>query len=165
MNLTLYEIGADIREILSDVIANGGEITDEQWGLLEAAQGALLPKSDSYGMVIREFESLQDVIYAEEKRLAERRKVVANTVTRMKERIYGVMKAIDQREIKGDLFTFRIQKNPPSVKVDFPQSLPAEFVETRIEYIPKKNELGKALQAGQEIKGAVLLQGEHLRIV
>lgn len=164
-SLTLYEITSEIKELLSDVIAAGGEITDEQWAALEKYQGNLAVKTDGYRKIIRNFDGLIETIHAEEACLRERRKTIENAVARMKDRIFGAMKVMDVREIEGACGGFRIQKSPPSVEIGNPHELPDEYVDIEILRKPKRDEIKKALQAGEKVKGAVLKQGEHLRIV
>src|SRR4249920_49552 len=89
---TLYEISADLQaleELLTEV---GGEIPDEQaeaaidaW--LEETGTATKDKVDNYCGLIRELEARRDARKAEAQRLADRSRIDANAVDRLKGRL------------------------------------------------------------------------------
>jgi hypothetical protein len=69
---------------------------------------------------------------------------------------------LDKRKIKTVLFSFAIQKNPPSVQAD-ENLIPADY------WIPQAPKLDRRalmedLKAGASVPGAHLIQTESLRI-
>lgn len=68
----------------------------------------------------------------------------------------------DKRKFKTNLFNFKFQKNPASLKVTSEEDIPESFF--KIERKLDKVSLKKAIKDGQEIVGAELIQTESLRI-
>lgn len=100
---------------------------------------------------------------AEEKRLAERRKSMENSITRMKESVQQSMIATNKTRIKGDLFTFSIRNNPAKLQVLDDSAIPKSYF---VEQEPKldNKSLKQALVDGEEIDGAMLTYGKSLNI-
>ncbi|MEM5769208.1 MAG: siphovirus Gp157 family protein, partial [Bacillota bacterium] len=65
-------------------------------------------------------------------------------------------------KVKTPAFTVSLQKSPAAVQISDSTMIPAEF--TIVKYDLDKKRIGEALKAGQEIPGAMLTQGRHLRI-
>jgi hypothetical protein len=102
---------------------------------------------------------------AEAERLTEKARTARNGIDRIKKMMQTAMEQIGKKKIKGELFSFGIQKNPASVVVDAePRNIPADFL---IWQEPKvdKEKLKRALKAGEDLEGvAHLAQTESLRI-
>lgn len=156
---TLYELSGDYLQV-QRMIEDGFEGLEDT---LESLQGPLHEKLEAYGMVIRNIESDVEGLKAEEKRLAERRKVMENGIKRMKLSMHDAMSSTGERKIKGEKFTFTIQKNPPSLKLVDESLIPKEFL---VEVAPSidKKAIMERLKANEEIPGAQISQGESLRI-
>lgn len=87
-------------------------------------------KIENYGKVIRNLESDIEALKAEEKRLHERRTTLENRVKSMKSAIRDAMKITDKPKIKGELFSFTIRKNPPSLVLEesYLENIPEEYL-------------------------------------
>lgn len=157
--MRLYDLTNNYRQVL-DLIEEG----DERFlDTLESVDEAIEDKVENYGKVIKSVEAGIEGLKAEEKRLAERRKFMENSVKRMKENVEQSMISTGKTKIKGPLFTFSIQKNPPSVEVIEERHIPQGF------WIPQepklnKKELLEELKLGHEVPGVELKQSESLRI-
>ncbi|GKV69827.1 hypothetical protein NCCP2716_23250 [Sporosarcina sp. NCCP-2716] len=156
---TLYELQGMYAQ-LQQLIEDGGEGLEDT---LESVEGALEEKLESYAMVIRNIESDVDGLKAEEKRLADRRKSMENGIKRMKTAMQDAMSSTGERKIKGEKFTFTIQKNPPSLKVLDESVIPSEFFIPAAPSLDKKAVM-ELLKSGQEVAGTQITQGESLRI-
>lgn len=156
---TLYELSGDYLQV-QRMIEDGFEGLEDT---LESLQGPLHEKLEAYGMVIRNIESDVEGLKAEEKRLADRRKTMENGIKRMKLSMHDAMSSTGERKIKGEKFTFTIQKNPPSLKLVDESLIPKEFL---VEVAPSidKKAIMERLKANEEIPGAQISQGESLRI-
>ncbi len=144
-----------------------GEWTTEHVELLEELMPKAIAKVDRFGAYVRELEARQDVIAAEEERLAKRRAHLANRVAWMKRYAIGELQRLGRPKIEGELFTMALQKNPASVEVTvLPDALPDAYVRVIPERRePDKKALLEALKAGAEIPGASLAAPTfHLRI-
>lgn len=135
---------------------------DDLEDTLEALEDAIEDKAENYAKVIRNIESQVSAIKDEEKRLSERRRSLENNITRLKETLQETMIYNDKRKIKTDLFSFNVQKNPPSIKVTDESIVPKRFY---VEQAPRldRKALTKELKES-EIPGVELYQGESLRI-
>ncbi|MFD4491684.1 siphovirus Gp157 family protein [Lysinibacillus fusiformis] len=139
-------------------------IEDGQEGLedtLDSITDAVEEKLEAYAMVIKNIESDVEGIKSEEKRLAERRKVMENGVVRMKQAIAETLQNSGQEKVKTEKFTFSWRKSS-KVEVSNIDSLPQQFV--KVERTISRAELTKALKAGEQIEGAQLIENQSLSI-
>lgn len=157
--MRLYDLTTNYRQVL-ELIEEG----DERYlDTLESLDEAIEDKTENYGKVIKSVEAGMAGLKAEEKRLADRRKFMENSVKRMKENVEQSMIATGKKKIKGELFTFSIQKNPASVEVLDDSRIPKGFF-VQPEPVLNKRELLEELKLGHEIDGVQLKQTESLRI-
>lgn len=157
--MRLYDLSQNYRQVL-EMIEDGNE---HFLDTLESLDEAIEDKVENYGKVIKSVEAGIEGLKAEEKRLSERRKFMENSVKRMKQNVEESMIQTGKKKIKGPLFTFAIQKNPPSVEVIEKRHIPQGFW---IPQEPKLNrkELLEELKLGHEVPGVELKQTEGLRI-
>ncbi|MER2153573.1 MAG: siphovirus Gp157 family protein [Solibacillus sp.] len=131
---------------------------------LNAIDGELAEKLENYASVMKNIESDIAGIKAEEGRLAERRKAMENSIKRMKENMQLAMDASGEKKLKGEKFTFTVQKNPPSLKVLDDAVIPPQYISVEeVRNIDKKAILAE-LKNGAEISGVEIQQGESIRI-
>ncbi|WP_324730246.1 siphovirus Gp157 family protein [Lysinibacillus fusiformis] len=139
-------------------------IEDGQEGLedtLDSITDAVEEKLEAYAMVIKNIESDVEGIKSEEKRLAERRKVMENGVVRMKQAIAETLQNSGQDKVKTEKFTFSWRKSS-KVEISNIDSLPQQYV--KVERTISRSELAKALKAGEQIEGAQLIENQSLSI-
>jgi len=139
-------------------------IEDGQEGLedtLDSITDAVEEKLEAYAMVIKNIESDVEGIKSEEKRLAERRKIMENGVVRMKQAIAETLQNSGQDKVKTEKFTFSWRKSS-KVEVSNIDSLPQQYV--KVERTISRSELAKALKAGEQIEGAQLVENQSLSI-
>lgn len=156
--MNLYELSAAYQEIQT-------MIEDGQDGLedtLESLNDAIEDKAVGYAKVIRNLEAQSNAIKEEEKRLAERRKSLENNIKRMKASLEETMVHNDKKRIKTDLFTFNIQKNPPSIKVIDENLIPKRFYVEQQPKLDRRSLINELKE--NEMPGVELTQGESLRI-
>ncbi len=164
----LYEITGDIltlQEMLEDSVEDE-VLTDT----LEAVQGEYEIKLEAYCKVIKNLEADIVGIKAEEKRLADKRKVLENNIDKLKKAMFDSMKATNTPKVKGTLFTVAIQKNGGVVPIKYDKSdknitdhLPDQLV--NIVETPNLDAIRELLEAGKTVEGFSLGErGESLRI-
>lgn len=163
--MTLYELTAEYMQLLE--IAEDPD-TDVQVLLdtMEGVSGEIEEKADGYAKVMKELEAEELKIKNEVDRLNVRRLSISNNIRAMKLRLQESMKLTGKTKFKTDLFSFGIQKNPPSVVIDeqYVENLPQEYL---IPQEPKvdKTKIKEDIKAGKDLTGiAHLEQGESLRI-
>jgi hypothetical protein len=159
----LYELTNDYLTLME--FADSTDPDDEQVFLdtLEGLMGAVEAKADSYAAVISHMDAHEDLLQKEIDRLTAKKTAISNNKKRMKDSLQSAMIAMDQKTIKTDLHTFRVQKNGGKQPLDIFGDVPDKF--QKIVYEPDKDLIRKALENGEELEFAVLKErGEHLVI-
>ena len=123
-------------------------------------------KLEGYAMIIKNLESDNAGIKAEEDRLAKRRKLSENAIARMKERMIETLEMVEPdakgvKRVKTEKFTFSFRKST-SVKVEDESVIPPQFI--KVEKTISRAELAKALKNGEQIQGAKLVENQSLSI-
>lgn len=165
MKTTLYEITEDFRRLYE--MADEYDLSPEDIAdTLESLQYELEEKADGYAIIMRQLEGDIALLKTEIDRLSSRKKTVENNIKRMKQGLETAMKAADRPKIKTKLFSFSVQKNPPSVVMDeqYIENIPDEYLIPQEPKIDKKK-IKEDLKAGVNLEGlAHLEQTEGLRI-
>lgn len=160
---SLYDLKNDYLTLME--YADSTDPDDEQVFLdtLEGLMGAVETKADSYAAVISHMEAHEDLLQKEIDRLTAKKTAITNNKKRMKDSLQSAMIAMDQKTIKTDLHTFRVQKNGGKQPLDIFGEVPDKF--QKVIYEPDKDLIRKALENGEKLKFAVLKErGEHLVI-
>ena len=131
---------------------------------LNAIDDELAEKLENYAAVIKNIESDINGIKAEVDRLNERKKAMESSVKRMKENMQTAMVETGQTNVKGEKFSFNVQKNPPSLLVHDDTLIPKEFIKVKITKSVDANAILAELKNGAEINGVEIQQGESIRI-
>ena len=110
----------------------------------------------------REYQSINDTIDAETKRLKDRKESFTKKIEKLKmlqEYLLGGEK------VETDLFTFSFRKST-SVNVDAVNlaTIKGKYVEEKTTFTIKKADIKKALQDGEEIEGAELIIKQNLQV-
>lgn len=163
--MTLYEISEEFQRLYE--MADEMELTEEDIkDTVEGLEYELEEKADAYAVVIRSLDGDSASLKAEIDRLTARKRTIDNNIKRMKQSLETAMKAADRPKIKTKLFSFGIQKNPPAVKIDNPEAIPAEYLipqEPKVDNAAIKKML-KGLEENEFCPWAHLEQTEGLRI-
>jgi Siphovirus Gp157 len=149
-------------------------------------------KVDRIGRFVRMMEAREQYCRAEAARLGDRARAAANKVDRTKSMVLFYLMSREMRKIEGREFTLRIQKNSQdSVRILEEMSLPMAYrkVEARIggvlwetvlSYLPEELEralaacihetkpdaeaIKAAVSRNEEVAGAEVRRGSHLRV-
>lgn len=161
MSIKLYEISQSYINILNLL---EDETSDVEY--LKNALGKIEEhfevKAENIGKVIRSLEANVEALKTEEKRLASRRGNIENNIKNLKYYLENEMKRLDKKKFKTDLFSFGIQKNPPSLNISTEEYIPVEYYQLTRSLI--RRELLKDIKEGLVIDGVSLKQSESLRI-
>jgi len=150
--MEMEELEPEMQEALEEALDNLGE--DIEF------------KLENYAKIIKNFESDIEGLKTEEARLASKRKTKENAIKNMKERMTLAMQQTGKLDIKTPLFSFKVQKNTPSVVLDVHSVLdiPEKY---RIPQEPKidKKLLKADIEAGEDLDGiAHIERSESIRI-
>ncbi|GEB79744.1 hypothetical protein DDE01_11590 [Desulfovibrio desulfuricans] len=119
-------------------------------------------KTDAIGYVLRRADADVEFLKHEEARIRGRRVALENAQRRMKERLQYMMNASGLRQLKGSTTTLYIRKSE-AVQIDCnPQELPPAYLDTVIDYRPRKAAIKDALKRGEHVPGAKLEQRESV---
>ena len=159
---TLYELSEQYQELLS--MALDPDVDPEALSdTMEGLEGEIEAKADGYAKVMKELRAVADARKTEAKRLTDGAKSIEANIDRMKSALETAMRATGKVKFKTALFSYGIQKNPPALKIDRPEDVPAEFL---IPQEPKVDSaaIKKELKEGTVFDWCHLEQGEGLRI-
>ena len=161
--MKLYKISDEIRAIMDAADPDTGELTDAQFDRWDTLEIELPRKVESIAMFVREQEAEEVAIKAEAKRLTDAARVRANMATRLKAYLLEQLQAQGIQKIKGDILTVRRQNSAASVQIDSMGSIPAKFFVTP-DPVLSKSLIKDAINDGEDVPGACLVQNEHIRI-
>lgn len=162
---TLYELTEDWTRLM-DYIEDpevDQEILLDAWLDLD---GEIEDKADGYAKVMAEEKARIEALKAETKRLTTRRQTIENNLERLKGALADMMKKTGKRKFKTELFSFGIQKNPPSVNIPDIDAVPIDYMvpqPMKVDVSAVKEYL-KGLPENEKCEWASLEQGESLRI-
>lgn len=161
----IYELTQDYL-IISEMMENPELDPEFLADTMEAVEGAFEVKAEAYAKVMKNLEGDIEALKAEADRLTKKRQAIENNIKNMKKVLQGAMEVTGKIKFKTDLFSFRIQKNAPSVIIDeqYIENIPEEYL---IPQDPKidKAKLKEDLKAGVNLEGiAHLEQSESIRI-
>ena len=139
------ELEPEMQEALEDALNNLGEDIEI--------------KLENYAKIIKNFESDIAGLKAEEERLAKKRKAMENSIKNMKQRMTEAMIQTGKVDIKGELFKFKVQANPPAVVMDvnYIEDVPEKYLIAQDPKIDRKK-LAEDLKAGVELDGVAHLE-------
>ena len=160
--MKLYELTQNYLNLL-DLLENPEVPADIIQSAIEEVEGNFEDKAENIVKLIKSVEGDIKTYKEEELRLSTRRKTLENKVINLKVYLESSLKAIGKKEIKGKLFTLKIQKNAPSVVIDDLNTIPKEYLKESIVLVDK-TKLKDDLKNGLDVPGARLQSTESLRI-
>lgn len=125
-NLSLYKITNKFVELMDK--AQEGELTEEEYNEL-GNELALELQNKSANIIgyVKNSEYLLDSIKAEEKRLADMRKLGEAKLEKFKQYVKENMEKLGLEKIPTELGSLAIAKNPMSVEIENEDEIPSEF--------------------------------------
>ena len=160
--MNLYELEGNLLHVVE--LANSAKPEDQQLfaDTIESLQDSIADKAIGYGKVINQ-------LVADEKQLAdkikhdqERKRALSNNISRLKLALQHGMETAGKDKIKDIDLSIWIQNNPVSVAVTDDKLIPGEF--TEVEKKLNKAAIKQALNDGEDVPGAKLVQTRSIRI-
>lgn len=167
--MKLYELVSEEQKLnelfLTAIDEETGEIRDNETleELETELKNALVNKSEGIIKVIRNQESDLEMITTEIKRLTNLKNRIEKEIENFKTYIKFNMKKMDIKKIETSLGNISLRQSTATEIYD-EASLPKEFLKEKITYTPSKTEIKKAIESGQEVKGARLVVNTSLTI-
>jgi hypothetical protein len=165
MSQNLWKIDNELRGILADIAISEGEITPEQEEALAGLQIRREEKLKGYLRAIRLYELEEDKVNHELERLGE---VHAHYI-KQRAKLESILKSSlePQEEFKDDVshleVSWRRSEALNTDKCDV-RKLPEQFIDYKEVYKPKKVELKKYIEAGNEVPGCFIEERWHLKV-
>lgn len=160
---TLYGITAELNGILAQLEELGGEITPELEQALAINEEQFLAKAEDYGHAILNLNGMAAAAKAEKERLAGLQKFYENTQKRLANALSNAMQVFGHDKVENA--TMRISlRHSTATEVDDLDQLPAEFKTTKVEVVADKTAIKKAIQEGEDVPGAHLVENVSLQI-
>lgn len=160
---SLYTISGDLLALLSAIEANEGEITPDIEQALAITEDQFAAKATDYGLAILNLEAMAKAAKAEKERLAGLQKFYENVSNRLRSALCGAMDVLDHPKVESPSVRLFL-RHTTATEVDDVTKLPDEFVTTKIEDVPDKAAIKKALQEGRDVPGAHLVENVSLQI-
>jgi len=158
---SLFNITVNYNDLMNDIEANEGILTEEQITELEITEKQLQTKSIAYLEVIRGREAFVSQIDEEIKRLTALKKSNNNLVSRLKDNLLMAVKMFGSFEV--GLTKFGTRKSQ-SISVEDINSLPSEFKNVKVTESADKKALKEAIKGGATIDGVSLNKNLSLKI-
>lgn len=150
---------AEVQQMLD----NGEEPSDEQLASLAHVVAMGKAKADALGFFV--LGLMADAESCEN--LARRQKERADRMLRTRKRldayVLSVLEEHGHEKVVGVHFTLRAQRSPLHVEVTDEQAIPEDLMRRPPPY-PDKGAIQQRINAGQDVPGARLVRGKHLRI-
>lgn len=157
--MRLYEIDQSIELILSQVDPETGEIADDAADALESLEMARSDKILNIAKVIKSLKAEADAYHAEMQRVRAAEAALTNRIEWLK----GYILRFGKGEKAKDAQASVSYRTTTSVEVSgAPESLPDAFQRVRVE--ANKTALKEALEAGEQVDGAKLVQNTGVTI-
>jgi hypothetical protein len=163
--LTLYQLSANYLQAFDALTDPDADLPAEVINdTLEALVGEWEDKAVNVAKFLRNMETTAEAIKAAEADMAKRRKALENRVQWLKDYLKNNMEHSGITHIESPYFKLSIQSNPPAVDIFDENLVPAEFKEPVVNWKIDKTAIKKAIQEGQYVAGASLINGMRLVI-
>lgn len=159
MNKSLFNITNEYQYTISQL--EDGECTPELEKALEISQQELNQKSIAYLEVIRNREAFIFNIDEEIKRLQGLKKSTTNLVSRLKDNLLNAVLTFG--EFTVGTVTFRTRKSKRLEIIDDSQ-IPNKFKIVKQTISTDKNAVKKAIEDGESVDGAIIIDNQNLMI-
>lgn len=157
----LYNIQETHWRLLQAIEEGEGEITPEIERGLTFTEDSLSETAVSIAYVLRKLEHETKAIEEEIARLQALKKSAVRKTEFFKKALSGAMQQFGIQRIDTDCMKLFFRKST-AVEIENEKAIPWSFY--RPEYLLQKAEIKKALQEGQEVPGARLVERQNLQV-
>ena len=160
---TLYGITAELNGILAQLEELGGEITPEIEQALAINEEQFVAKAEDYGHAILNLKGMAAAAKAEKERLAGLQKFYENTQKRLADALSTAMQVFGHDKVENATMRLSL-RHTTATEVDDLDAIPSEFKTTKVEVVADKTAIKKAIQEGEDVPGAHLVENVSLQI-
>ena len=168
-----WRLNADLRSITSELIDNGGELTEELTAAIEKVNAKQEVVAEAIFLMSQKTDSQVEAIDAEIKRLQGLKNARKKSVESLKRYLLDYMLSNGIESIDSDLFRAKVMAGRESVYVDEEEELKpyAPYIETlglpawvSVKMSINKTELGKWIKDGKPVNTACIVKNPYLKI-
>ena len=160
---TLYGITAELNSILAQLEELGGEITPELEQALAINEEQFVAKAEDYGHAILNLKGMEAAAKAEKDRLAALQKFYENAQKRLTDALTVAMQVFGHDKVENATMRLSL-RHTTATEVDDLDQVPAEFKTTKVEVVADKTAIKKAIQSGEDVPGAHLVENVSIQI-
>jgi len=153
---------AERLRIMTIVNENEGEIPAELEQQFVTCETDIPEKVEQWAFVMKGFENEAEFLDAEAKKLTERARKYKQHYEYMKLRLKMIMTESNMKVLNGTMTKFSIRPTRPALKIIDQDSIPNEYIDEKMEFVPNKERILEAIKAGTEIPGVRLEGGAAL---
>lgn len=159
--MNLYEITQQQQELNNLLEESYGELTPELEQALELNLDNFSAKAEGYVKAIKNYKAESDAIAEEIKRLQEKKKVCENAVNRMKTALSTSMYIFGMNKVQAGLFKISLTTSK-AVNIIDENAIPEYY--KRVKYEVSKTDIKKAIESGETIEGAEIVENKSVTI-
>lgn len=162
MKESLFGLGETLVELARIIDeCEDGELDERLAAYLDATEGAVADKVETYCAMIREREARAQARENESKRMEELARVDNNTADRMRRRLFDFMERTGRQKMELPTAVVRTQNAGGKLPVQLLSPVPVTHC--AISYTPNMTKIRGALESGEQLEFARL--GERSRIL
>lgn len=162
--MNLYEINNQFEEMQNKIsqyaLENFGEVSDELLAEEKEIFESLDNKVENVGLWIKNKTAFVKALKDEKKSLDHRIKMLSNNIDRNKEYITNFL---DGEKFESTRIKISYRKSK-SIEIIDQEKLSEDFIKTVTTTSPDKIAIKKAISAGNEVDGAVLVENSNIQI-
>lgn len=157
---TIYEITDDVLALMQMMEEDpDNEVIKDT---LEALNGELDVKAESYCKVMAEFKAREEVLSSTIEKLTQKKQMVSNNINRLNKALFEAMQATGKERIRGDIFHLYIKNNALSLD-QVPKKLPKKYLVPQEPKVDRKQLLAD-IKSGVKVKGVTTKTTQSLII-
>ena len=157
--MNLYQINQTIANLMTP--DDDGVIADDAFEQLHLLSLAADEKLESIGCLLKDWQAEADAIKAECIVLTERRRVIEARADRLRKYAAEQMNAMGKRKLETPRCVLAMRTSK-AVEIIDQGEIPLDYTEFEVKIL--KSEIAKAIKAGAEVPGAVLVERENLTV-
>lgn len=163
LNLSFYPVTKELTDIFIALEDNGGEVTPEIEQALAINEENFAAKSVDFGNAILNFKAMAAAAKAEKERLAAIQKRYENAYNRLDKALTAAMDATGHDKVETPTMRLSL-RHTTATEVDDLDAIPIEYKTTKVEVVADKTAIKKAIQSGEAVPGAHLVENVSLQI-
>ncbi len=161
--LSFYPVTKELTDIFAALEDNGGEITPDIETALTINEENFAAKSVDFGNAILNLKAMASAAKSEKERLASLQKFYENAPKRLTDALSNAMQVFGHDKVENATMRLSL-RHTTATEVDDLDAIPMEYKTTKVEVVADKTAIKKAIQSGEEVPGAHLVENVSLQI-